>query len=468
MLTYDVQIWGIRKRENRAKPYQLRWRVGPQAHSKSYKLKAQADGRRAELLTALRNREQFDTATGLPGSELHESQSPTWYAHACAYAAMKWPSASAKHRASIADGLATITPRLVTDSRGAPEPRVLRAALYSWAFRFYLDENGTLKPRTEAEEAPAEIAAALEWIARKSVKVSDLNTPSVVRSALEALAVRLDGKAAAPNTIHRKHTVFSNALRYAVEREFLATVPLGKVDWKAPETDDEVDFRFVPGPRLAKKLIAAVGAQGERGRHLHTFFGCLYYAAMRPSEVTDLRLSACSLPEKGWGELVLSGSTPRVGSGWTDSGESFDTRGLKRRARKATRSVPIPPVLVRMLRDHVKEYGAAGDGRLFRAQRGGHVLSKEYGETWQAARLAVLSEAEASSPLADVPYSLRHAGVSLWLESGVAPAEVARRAGHSIAVLFRFYAKVIHGSQQRTNEQIERALRDADEDEENR
>lgn len=110
MLTYDVQIWASASGRNRAKPYQLRWRVGPQAHSKSYKLKAQADGRRAELLTALRNREQFDTATGLPGSELHESQSPTWYAHACAYAAMKWPSASAKHRASIADGLATITP----------------------------------------------------------------------------------------------------------------------------------------------------------------------------------------------------------------------------------------------------------------------------------------------------------------------------------------------------------------------
>ncbi|GHD33114.1 hypothetical protein GCM10010313_78280 [Streptomyces violarus] len=59
----------------------------------------------------------------------------------------------------------------------------------------------------------------------------------------------------------------------------------------------------------------------------------------------------------------------------------------------------------------------------------------------KAARLTVLTESEAASPLADVPYSLRHAGVSLWLESGVSPAEVARRAGHSIAVLFRFYAK---------------------------
>ncbi|MYT99867.1 hypothetical protein GTY74_22025 [Streptomyces sp. SID8350] len=152
----------------------------------------------------------------------------------------------------------------------------------------------------------------------------------------------------------------------------------------------------------------------------------------------------------------------RVGSGWTDTGESFDSRGLKKRARKATRPVPIPPVLVRLIREHIAEFGVADDGRLFRATEGGHLLSKEYGEIWKAARTSVLTEAEAASPLAEVPYSLRHAGVSLWLESGVAPAEVARRAGHSIAVLFRFYAKAIHRSQQRSNEQIERALEAAE------
>ncbi|WP_406730412.1 tyrosine-type recombinase/integrase [Streptomyces sp. NBC_01794] len=249
-----------------------------------------------------------------------------------------------------------------------------------------------------------------------------------------------------------------------MERELLTTLPLNKVDWTAPETDDEIDFRFVPGPKQAKKLIDAVGAQGERGRHLRAFFGCLYYAANRPGEATSLRASDFTLPEKGWGEVLLSTSTPRVGSGWTDTGESFDRRGLKKRARKATRPVPIPPVLVRMVREHIKECGTAEDGRLFRAIQGGHLLSKEYGEVWKAARLAMLTESEAASPLADVPYSLRHAGVSLWLESGVSPAEVARRAGHSIAVLFRFYAKAIHRTQQRSNERIERALEAADEE----
>lgn len=60
-----------------------------------------------------------------------------------------------------------------------------------------------------------------------------------------------------------------------------------------------------------------------------------YYAANRPGEAANLREEDFTLPEEGWGEVVLSTGTPRVGSGWTDTGESFDTRGLKKRARKA-------------------------------------------------------------------------------------------------------------------------------------
>ena len=69
--------------------------------------------------------EQFDTETGLPASEVQALNSTTWYAHTRTYAEMKWPGASAKHRASIADTLATITPKPVKDNRrgSAPEGR---------------------------------------------------------------------------------------------------------------------------------------------------------------------------------------------------------------------------------------------------------------------------------------------------------------------------------------------------------
>ena len=57
-----------------------------------------------------------------------------------------------------------------------------------------------------------------------------------------------------------------------------------------------------------------------------------------------------------------------------------------------------------------------------------------------------------------VPYSARAAGVSLWIKAGVDPLEVARRAGHSIAVLFRFYAKILRGNQSRSNQLIAKEL----------
>ncbi|MEU0299707.1 hypothetical protein ABZ252_09605 [Streptomyces sp. NPDC006175] len=184
----------------------------------------------------------------------------------------------------------------------------------------------------------------------------------------------------------------------------------------------------------------------------------MYYAAMRPAEVAGLKRSHCKLPEQGWGELVLSKSRPEVGAGWTDDGNSYEERGLKRRARKATRPVPIPPVLVALLRGHLNEHGTAPDGRLFRAVRGGRVRSTEYTEVWQAARIEALSTEEVTTPLAKVPYSLRHAGVSLWIKAGVDPVEVARRAGHSPAVLWKFYAKILRGHQDASNRMIDAAL----------
>ncbi|MFF2509730.1 hypothetical protein [Streptomyces sp. NPDC058086] len=77
----------------------------------------------------------------------------------------------------------------------------------------------------------------------------------------------------------------------------------------------------------------------------------------------------------------------------------------------------------------------------------------------------MLTEAEAASPLARRPYDLRHAGVSFWPSSGVNPMECARRAGHTIAVLFRVYAKVLAQTQGQANRRIEAALREWNEPE---
>lgn len=162
----------------------------------------------------------------------------------------------------------------------------------------------------------------------------------------------------------------------------------------------------------------------------------LYYAGLRPEEAVGLRLADCRLPETGWGLLTLAVTRPHTNRRWTDTGQSREARGLKHRPDGDTRRVPIPSNLVAMLRDQLAEFGTAPDGRLFQTRRGG-VIGKSYSEVFAIARTLALTPQQVLSPLADHPYALRHAAVSLWLNAGVAPTDVAERAGHSVEVLLR-------------------------------
>lgn len=187
-------------------------------------------------------------------------------------------------------------------------------------------------------------------------------------------------------------------------------------------------------------------------------FACMYYAALRPEEAADLRLKNCTLPEKGWGLIILEKARPQANKRWTNSGQTHEPRSLKHRAQKETREIPIPPVLVVILREHIKEYGTADDGRLFRTSKGKPYSASAYSRVWQETRALVFTKAQMSSPLAARPYDLRHAALSLWLNAGVASTEVAMRAGNSVEVLHRVYAKCLDGQRNTVNGKIGRAL----------
>ncbi|WP_263168123.1 tyrosine-type recombinase/integrase [Streptomyces sp. SCSIO ZS0520] len=448
METYDVRVWSVRRRASKSAPFQVRWIVAGEEFQEPFRTKTLAEARRSALVSATSRGEAFDTETGLPVSELRLLNRTTWYAHARDYASLKWPTAAAKHRASIAESLTIATLALCPSGRGRPESELLRRALYQWAFN----------AGRHAEEPPAEEARALTWVEKNSPAMTELDSAKRMRAVLDELAKKKDGKAAAANTVRRRRAVLSNCLRIAVERELLPGNPLHRVHWETPKAVEELDERSVATPAQARTLLNAVREQGERGAHLEAFFGCMYYAAMRPEEVSVLSVDQCELPDSGWGRLSLAGARPQVGSGWTDDGKPYEERGLKHRARRTIRPVPIPPALVTLLRQHIEQYGTDSDGRLFRAIRNGPVRSQEYGSVWKEARRGALTPAQVASPLASIPYDLRHACVSFWLRSGVSLAETARRAGQSIAVLQRYYAKVLDGEEARMNELIDKGF----------
>jgi hypothetical protein len=75
-----------------------------------------------------------------------------------------------------------------------------------------------------------------------------------------------------------------------------------------------------------------------------------------------LREADLHLPKKDWGRIDLAASAPRAGTAWTDHGTARQERGLKHRADHETRTIPIPPELVRLLRAHIKRYGTTPTG----------------------------------------------------------------------------------------------------------
>lgn len=124
--------------------------------------------------------------------------------------------------------------------------------------------------------------------------------------------------------------------------------------------------------------------------------------------------------------------------------------------------MPCVPQLVKILRDHIAEFGTASDGRLFAGARGGSLPDSVYGRVWATAREKAFGTTEAESPLAERPYHLRHAAVSTWLNAGVDPTQVAEWAGHSVNVLLRVYAKCVAGRDAIARQRIESLLREAD------
>ena len=437
--SYEVRFWNVTVKKGRRRPYVLRWVVGGKVHPRTFAMRELADSFKADLIQAARRGEAFDIDTGLPESMMRAALSVTWYQHARDYVKDRWGKVSAKQRISIAETLTAVTVALTEGQRGAPDQATLWKALRRWAFNMARWQ----------EEPPGEVAAALNWVAKSAVPLAVLAEFEGITTALDACARKLDGTPAAASYYTRRRRVLYNVLKYAVQRKRLATNPIDGLDWKPTEDDEpweEVDPAVVASPAQMRELLTAVSYAGpRRGPRLVAFFACMYYAMMRPGEVAALRIDDCDLPADGWGRLLLADSKPSVGTEWTDSGKYHDDRGLKGRNRKAKRPVPIPPILVEILRDHIAHHGVGPDGRLFRTERGGVVLPSGYGRTWHRARELALPPEVERSDLARRPYDLRHAGVTLRLNAGVPAPQVAEWAGHSVDVLLKIYAKCIHG-----------------------
>ncbi len=455
-ITYKVSVYEKIEtyKGKKVATYYVRWRVDKSEFRQPFRHSGQASTFRSSLVTAAKNGEAFSLTTGRPVAwerdEPEEEVEPpvSWYALTLDYTAVKWKYAAPNHRRSIAEALTDATEVLLGDE--SPYTRTeIRRALAAWAF------SGRLREKTAP---PEDIAPVISWLETATIPVTDLAEPDTgaARAIMDRISSKQNGKPAAANTANRKRAVLNNLMKYAVvERKLLSANPLESITWTRPRKLKTVDPRCVLNADQASRFLLAVGELGPRGRRLKAFFGCMYYAALRPEETTDLHdTSIVSLPDSGWGEFLLTSAQPRSGSNWTDDGSVRQRATLKHRAEGETRSVPIHPELVALLRDHIKEFGIGPDGRIFRLPGGGIITDRAYLAVFHQARAIAFSGTESASLLARRPYDLRHAAVSIWLKATGDPPQVAEWAGHTVDVLLRVYAKCIAGQQEQAKQRI--------------
>jgi hypothetical protein len=449
--SYDVRLYKTEVYEGtRVTSYRVPWKVGGRRFNKTFRNSTQAKNFKSALRSAASRGEAFYVDSGRPVSMVRETGRLSWYQFAVEYVDLKWNGSAATSRRTDAEALTAITMQMFSTRSKMPNEKLLRRVLKLWAFN---TRNRTERPMTDDERR------ALAWAQGHTRDVSALSDIALVRNVVNGLAVKLDGKPRSASVAMRRRKTFNVAMGYAVERKLVASNPLKEIKWTSqPKTVRSIDRRVVANPIQTRSIFNQLQTF-ENGRRLVAFYGCLYFAAMRPEEAAALSKEQLAIPAEGWGEIHLEGASPFAGKEWTDTGAARDERQLKHRQVGETRVVPCPPELTVLLHEHLRRYGTAPNGRLFvGARRPDDLPTRTVTLAWQRARALALAPAAAASPLAKTPYDLRHAAVSTWLAAGVPVTKVAEWAGHSVEVLLKIYAKCLDGEEARTRAKVAAAL----------
>lgn len=426
-----VSVWDLQNRDGRKRPWLVRWKVGVKTHARGFPTKTAADNFRAQILSAANAGVAFDRETGEP---VAWTQTELSVADWCGrWFTGEYPTWAPHTRKNHAQALGKVLP-LIVKPRATEAPEGIHVDIEDWL-------SGTQSmPR---------------WLSRSSLPLADLTTERCVAVLREIEAIRvLDRKASrtAPGTmkpiaasdIKRNTKTIKAALNHAVRVGVIASNPWPTTTSrrKALTVTIQVDEATLPTPEQARELLDGIPNHQPASAGYQVLLSCVYYMGLRPSEARALTIENLTLPATGWGKARVREAVQDAGSKWTAESELIGS------PKTGVRDVPVPPVLVEILRNWI-------GGRT-----GGFVV-----ETRSNRPVSISNLDRAMRRVADnmghdwVPYDLRHACATLWLSVGVPIREVANRLGHSPEVLLSTYAGVLTGDEKIANKKIEKALK---------
>jgi len=422
----EVKVYGVQDRRSTAQaklPWVVRYTIDGRHRGKSFRTRAEADRYRSLLMQAVQAGGRFDETTGEPESwqtPLREVRVHEWSRR---WLAEQWQEWQPRTRVSATESLARFI--TIATEHGAKTPEGLRVYLYT-----------ALAPGSERD------AQHEKWMAKNSLTLGDLDRERIA-DIDRRLGLKLDGSPLAANTTNRIRIIARASVRSAIEAGAVAADAWPqrsktRARRKVARTKRSVDVRALPSPAAMAEAIDAIVTQQPGSKTYRVMTAVAYYAGLRPSEVVMLRVRSAELPKDGWGRLDV-----------TEADISFDEPG---EPKTGPRSVPIPPVLVEMLREWIEENGmTTPDQLLFRTRNDTRPSGSNWARAWHRAL-----ESVGQNPMR--VYDCRHAAATTWLRAGMPLGETARRLGHSVETLVSTYVGALDDEEQVGNQRIDSIL----------
>ena len=423
-----VKIYGVQDRRSTTQaklPWVVRYTIDGRHRSKSFRTRIEADRYRGRLLQAVQDGGRFDESSGEPDAWQTPLGDLGVHEWARRWLTEQWAEWQPRTRTSAVEALARFT--TIAIRAGAKPPERLRVYLYA-----------ALSAGSETHRD-----VVLErWLAKNCLTLGELDRERVA-DIDRKLALKLDGSQMSANTANRirivaRACVQSAVAAGAVTADVWPQRSKSRARRKVARTKRSVDIRTLPSPALMSAAIDAIVTQQPGSKTYRVMTAVAYYAGLRPSEVVMLRVRSVDLPAQGWGRLDV-----------TEADISFDEPG---EPKTGPRSVPIPPVLVAMLREWVEQNDLSSPERLLFRTRNDTMPS---GSNWARAWHRAL-ESVGQRPIRI--YDCRHAAATTWLRAGMPLAETARRLGHSVETLVSTYVGALDDEEHVGNQRVDLIL----------
>lgn len=280
------------------------------------------------------------------------------------------------------------------------DPRAERITYAKWIVHFKASEAVSLRASTLAQHDHLFKNHVLPAFGRKSLG-------SITPQMIQHFVNELSASGLAPSTVLLCYQMLSKSLDAAVQAQMLGRSPCSR-SIMLPERV-HTEMRFLTPVEVAQ-LADAIEAP------YRSLVMLAAYSGLRIGELAALKRECVDLKSNC---VEVRETVLQVGGHL-----SFGPPKTKRSYRR----VPIPQQVSDLLVDHLK---GDRDGFVFQAHRGG-VLRPNLWRNRSFNPAAVRAGLRtADMPL--TPHALRHTAVSIWIEAGVSPAEIAQRAGHASA-----------------------------------